>query len=664
MKRYRQIIRYKKERVVLSDTLPYEIPIIFSNRHFYNFLVENKIEFKNWKVSYNANSVDKALEQIVCLLTNRTNLNKQEYKDNITIPFSYKIQHKENEFRELTICHTLSQMAMVNFYNLYKELIIYYCNISNFSIRKPIKKSKFIYFNDTTHKDKLGDSASVEEQDKEYESLRSFFVYKDYSNVYKFYESNKYLRCEKKYNNLLKLDIGKCFDSIYTHSISWAILTKQFTKEYCLGQNSDFSIIFDKYMEFANYGETHGIIIGPEFSRIFAEIILQSIDRNLYNLLKDCKCYHKKDYEIFRYVDDYFIFYNDESVKKNIVENLQNQLKEYKLSLNTSKSLTLVKPIITDLTIAKFKISAFLDKQIKYKSNHEDNKEYIYINSKECILSIKIILQETKVSYCDIINYIFYHVEKKCESIIKKYDEIQENETKNKKNQREIEIITALWNILDFVFFLYSSYPRIKSSVRLCSVLNIYFSFFKNRQFHGKYLKNYIFKLIYDNIYAIITKNKISANTQLETTYLLIPLVELGKEYLIDEKILIDYLNFEKVGFYKNINYLTIITILFYIKNNIKYKDLKNKIEKIIKFKFKRKNIKIFKDTELILLLFDLLVCPYINPNLKHELLIIYGVKDLNLRKQIIKKRQYWFTQWTNFDFGKAIASKRHQEVY
>ena len=36
-------IGYKKERVVLSDILPYEVPPFFSNRHFYNFLIKNKV---------------------------------------------------------------------------------------------------------------------------------------------------------------------------------------------------------------------------------------------------------------------------------------------------------------------------------------------------------------------------------------------------------------------------------------------------------------------------------------------------------------------------------------------------------------------------------------------------------------------------------------------
>ena len=37
-------INFPIERVVLSDFLPYEVPIIFSNRHFYNFIVKHQIK--------------------------------------------------------------------------------------------------------------------------------------------------------------------------------------------------------------------------------------------------------------------------------------------------------------------------------------------------------------------------------------------------------------------------------------------------------------------------------------------------------------------------------------------------------------------------------------------------------------------------------------------
>lgn len=43
MRRKKIRLKYKKERVLFSDVLPYELPFIFSNRYFYRFLVKNGI---------------------------------------------------------------------------------------------------------------------------------------------------------------------------------------------------------------------------------------------------------------------------------------------------------------------------------------------------------------------------------------------------------------------------------------------------------------------------------------------------------------------------------------------------------------------------------------------------------------------------------------------
>ena len=73
-------------------------------------------------------------------------------------------------------------------------------------------------------------------------------------------------------------------------------------------------------MQQINYNETNGIIIGPEFSRIFAELILQSVDRIVeQKLVSKHNLKHKVDYEIFRYVDDYFIFFNEDSTKDKML---------------------------------------------------------------------------------------------------------------------------------------------------------------------------------------------------------------------------------------------------------------------------------------------------------------------------------------------------------
>ena len=97
-----------------------------------------------------------------------------------------------------------------------------------------------------------------------------------------------------------------------------------------------------------NQGETNGIVIGPEFSRIFAEIILQGVDQSLeVKLASMDRLQHRKDYEIFRYVDDYFIFHNSPANAEKITRHLEHLLKEVKLSLNLAKSEPFERPIIT-----------------------------------------------------------------------------------------------------------------------------------------------------------------------------------------------------------------------------------------------------------------------------------------------------------------------------
>ena len=182
MKRKIKQINIKKERVVLSDVLPFEIPVTFSNRHFYHFLITNRIHVNDKAISWDKD--DPGLELIIKLLfgfdKNKPVVKRQieidfktdEYK---TIPFKYKISHKEKDFRELVLIHPKNQLALVEFYDKFKEIILYYCNISPFSIRKPYKVAKFTYHNDRMHIKNLAydhEHKSVEEYDKEYENLK------------------------------------------------------------------------------------------------------------------------------------------------------------------------------------------------------------------------------------------------------------------------------------------------------------------------------------------------------------------------------------------------------------------------------------------------------------------------------------------------------------
>ena len=680
----KKYIKFKKERVILSDILPFELPITFTNRHLYSYLLSCKIKLDGEKISINKNNTP-TNQGIVKLLFGINSAKsftdgKVNFKENerVSIPFGYKIVHKENDFRELTIIHPKNQLTIIEFYDKYKDLILYYSSISPFSIRKPYRIAKYTYFKDQLHLEKLAEQTdeTVEQNDLEYETLKTFFVYKKYSNIHKFYESYQYHRCEKKFNRLFKFDISKCFDSIYTHSITWALLDKEVVKKNLSDSTKTFGDVFDKLMQKLNYNETNGIVIGPEFSRVFAELILQRIDNNINKELSKEKLFLKKDFEVFRYVDDYFVFYNEESVKEKILTAFRLGLREFKLYLNEAKTQHYNKPIITEITIAKQKINDLLNDSLLYhleeifikEEGIEDtvkkHKGKIHIDSNKLITKFKTIIFETKIDYKDILNFTFAIIERKLRSLIKSYFKIV------REKNTEKEFIKSLLELFDFVFFLYSASPRVNTTIKLCRVLRLTTTTLNLKDKFSIDFKHLVFKKIYDNIIFTLHKNKSVKHTQVETLYLLIALGELGNKYWLPEDVLTSYLGIKKdlsvFSCDSELNYFTIVVSLFYMKDKVRYKDLRIFVlgKAVEKFENVDYDFRI-KKTELILLLFDLLAYSYIDiTTIKKELLTLYKVTDVTLQNEIIRARNNWFTTWTDFDFGKELDAKQSQEVY
>jgi hypothetical protein len=695
MRRKKKPVPYKKERALLSDVLPYEVPLTLTNRHFCEFLIENDVEYRNGAISWKKD--DRALDSIMRFIAgldkskqivthqriiagNNMSVNafsSLDAKALVSIPFGYKIRHKENEFRELTICHPRNQLQLVDFYHTYKELILYYCGVSTFSIRRPTRISRFTFHKDRAHYDALSDeTVGVEEFDKEYESLRSFFVYEDYSYIFKFYDSEEFHRHEKKYNKLLRLDISKCFDSIYTHSIQWALLNKSNVKEHIGEANSTFAGHFDRLMQCMNYNETNGIIIGPEFSRVFAELILQSVDRAVLVGLSKKSLIHKRDYEIRRYVDDYFVFYNDEEHKDEIVQALHLKLKEFKLYLNSGKATHYEKPIITNISMAKNRIAELLNEKLAYRIEKIDlgvadasrkgmrsgRKGTIFVNSKNLITQFKTILKEAKVEYKDTLNYALYLIERRMLRIIADHRLVAQSEG------FDLQLGEAILAICEFTFFIYSVAPRANTTIRLCRILQKFIVLLKDGNC-GPDLKHSLFKLIFDSICLVLNKNSNSEHTPVETLYLLIALPELGANYWLDIEPLCSCVGIRvsSSNTFKTkapLNYISIVVLLFYMKDKKKYSPLRDWLETMVIQKFQKKTATLRKDAELTLLLLDSLACPYLKPQTKRAILDIYGISGNAVQAEIIAKRKYWFTKWTAFNFGKELDFKQSQEVY
>lgn len=487
-------INFPIERVVLSDLLPYEVPITFSNRHFYNFIVDNQVKYSNdyfyWKKK------DTAFDSLVMLLLGLPkskqvqNFEKEGIKyskvsakkiNPFTIPFTFNISHKADQYRHLSLIHPRSQVFAVEFYKNNKDLITYYCDKSQFSLRSAKRVAGCTYVDKKSLIEQFDtDGEVIEVEGENYENLKSFFVYDKYSSIFNFYESDEYHDCEGRYSFLSKLDISNCFDSIYTHSIAWAVYSKEYAKNNLSQTKSTFPNVFDSLMQQLNYNETNGIVIGPELSRIFAEIILQAIDNDIVSDLEGKSVFFGVDYHVFRYVDDFFVFYNDQEVFSKIKSSISLCLTKYKLNLNKSKEYFFDRPVITPITIAKKKIADLLSDKLKYNIEYvegtkEIEKASLYFRKSSLITDFKSILHTSDVSYGDILNYTLSILEKKVRKILLVYTKVPEGENVDK------QLVSALVSLIEFSFFIYSMSPKVNGTIKLCRIMQQIILFVNDR---------------------------------------------------------------------------------------------------------------------------------------------------------------------------------------
>jgi len=701
--------KYRYHRPVLSEVLPFEVPPTFSNGGFFNFLTKYDVRVAQngdkryviWECS------DHAIDSVITLIFGSKNgahpvstfkkisrgkerdYRKVEVSTKWTIPYSFDIAHKEKDFRRLTVVHPRNQVLVANFYNQKTSEILYHTSLSEYSIRRPSAVATTSYFDDEFHKKHEGVSTEFfQETEKEYRNLGAYFTYSNYSNIFKFYEHYEYHNAEKKFSSLLKLDISKCFDSIYTHSLPWTVFGIDACKDYLPKTYNSFGGNFDALMRDMNRGETNGIVIGPEFSRIFAEIILQGVDRELEVKLRiEEGFFHKRDYRIFRYVDDYFIF-NKSEVQSEIIErHLGRLLRIRKLNLNQKKSEAISKPIITPQTIAKNRISSVLEKNIGLIETEIElatgtgefrKKRTPFVKTKNLIVEYKTVLHETNIPYKDLLNYSLAIVERSLSDLVQGYTSNEEID----KNPNTL--VVSFIGVLEFCFFIFSAAPRVNFTVRLVRIITTIVDSMLNLNF-TRDAKNQVCKYAHDNIVRQIRSGGDDKYRVIETMYLLLGLEKLGNKYAVPEKILASYfgITLEKPKYTSKwtLSFFSICVCLIYIKNKKQYSTLKRFLERKILEIFTDREPYLSTDTESLLLFLDLQCCPFISRSLKRKLakyfLIAHDtngtpatpyVPNTNTINEFLdaiqKSTPFWFTNWTNFDLSIALDNKRSREVY
>lgn len=724
-KRKKIKLSYSKERVLFSDVLPYECPIIFSNRYLYRFLAkylwvgeEQKVDNITWNVLKQSKRLDeKDAYAFAALLFGCYEKDKrigilQHRLNALFYPYQFNIAHKTNKNRTLSIIHPYNQWQVVEFYDQYKHSILYLCNQSKYSIRKPHKIAQYFYYRDRLHRRLSGhESDKVELFFNEYENLKTYFSYEKYSNIYKFYEDYRYQRAEKKFKHLVKFDLQSCFDSIYTHTISWATAGgADKVKVLPRYHGSWVGDAFDNLMQSINARETNGIVIGPEFSRIFAEIILQYIDQKVEQELLGKDLRQKSAYECYRYVDDYFLFYNDEKDKTFFMESLTKWLKEFKLQISPSKTEEFERPFITKVTIAKQRIenllnnifSAPLWEDIVSKLNAEeeedtddenldkdreilDKKFNIYLSANSVNAQIKAIVRECGIEYRDIANYLLEKMSQRLDAFLnryeigfKKYERLMSKEDTN-KNEVEIhaqrvqrKLTSFLVSLIDVAFFVFNSNRQVNTTLKLQKIINSIVIYGKR---HGDFKvtpkvrfqtisKDIIFKKIQDEIALVLDTTDSHRNTLHESLYLLILAKELGYAYLFAPEVIKSFIKKSELQY----NLFACIILLYYYANHKCYDAQKDLLKDEILKKYRlvaeseRK-----RNSELTILTADMMTCPFVDDAYKQKLLTLIGItetKDQQMIMRFAKKQKYIFTRWTMFNLNKELQAKISQEVY
>lgn len=733
-KRRKVRLRYKEERVLFSDVLPYELPVIFSNRYFYRYLLECGIKVRNGKLQYDANMPAGAKQMLYLIFGCKTDNDLRYLKfDNAsqsTIPYTYQILHKPTKARTLTVIHPANQIEVVGFFEKYKSLILYYCGRDEFSLRHPKKVACYFYYRDRLHNKLLGKKAdNIELFFNEYENLKSYFSYDSYTHIHKFYEDYLYQQAEKKFDNLLKFDIQSCFDSIYTHSMAWATNSgRDIYKRFFKGKNDEtFGYAFDLLMQRMNYGETNGIVIGPEFSRIFSEIILQQVDTCVKRRLTKLGYKPNTDYLCYRYVDDYFFFYTDSKVKDEAMRAFMEELREYKLSISESKTKEYNHPFITEITKAKHGIDRLISDYLSFHDGQDaiveeeeeladndvdeevlngeidleklqqalDNKDRLFFKSNHFIAKYKDVILTAGVENREVVNYTLARIEKKILSVLNRFDRnykrlsaafnegVMMDECAVKINRLESMLADYLVQVCDVAFFLYSDCKRINTTLKVMNIMNKIIIYLENdyKKENGiviprftNAIRDMVFRDIQKEIEQVFRISKYNEQTPLESLFLLITIKSLRNKFCINQDVLDQYLGIEYDGIklkqdvaQPEMNALVFILLLYYYGNSDKYLKQRYALIKLITNRFKREEKDLRrKQSELVILLLDLLACPFLRHEDRRDMCAAMGVDEAAQTEieDYLKKRKYMFTRWTNVNLTKELGAKVSLEVY
>lgn len=689
-------------RILYSDVLPYELPLFISNDGYYQMADRLRLSFSEGKIvsrKENLNTKRRQWKDAWITLLNGTGNKKKS--------FNYFINKGDN-VRELVFIHPFMQLKVLDFYRTYEGLILNFCRNSSFSLRYPDKRASFV----RPH----GELPKVVEKLIDYkanEIPKHYFHYHRYDNINAFYQGKEFQRLESRFEKLFQTDIKHCFDTIPIERLAEAL----YQSEKSVGSDN-FPAKFTLLMQALSEGRKpfyeyihnpteikqcrKGVVIGPEFSRLFAEMFLQRLDKDIEHAMTKSNTPYRlhDDYECLRYVDDIFLFYKDDKVKDRFVEVLKNVLDSFGMEMNEKKNKDYVYPMVDGVGKAKRAMILVVERMFEDRlkttvglaRRHEGKYDFPYkIKSQYCIMDIKNIVSNDGLKIGDVSASMLAHLHRKIGEALDKLDDLfneyyraAEQNVLDRTGERilrkyEKGLVIFVTELTKVLFFIFSRDMRMSTSIRVLSILSIIVEFFCGTLFANKHTevgrdvnmnylsisaKNKMFKTIIDELNFILKHNKLNATNGLEISNILLILTLIPRQYHISSTVLEDFLDgkFEHCEEAGEENVLMALTLLYVLcKNGVKT-HLTDCICQWLLQDCQRHNWSM-DDAESLLIITILFVFPNVPDSYKKELLENLDEPFRSAVQRLAIGRSP-FIQWHRFNLAKACQMKFSAAVY
>ncbi|MCX8568390.1 RNA-directed DNA polymerase [Aminobacter sp. MET-1] len=142
------------------------------------------------------------------------------------------------------------------------------------------------------------------------------------------------LRAFSRFKFCLVTDVARFFPSVYTHTLLWAINGKAAAKT---DTSSTSAAVFGNHLDFilrnSQSRQTIGIPVGPDTSKIIAEVLLSAVDDNF---LSRYPATGRPTY--VRHVDDYWVAGNSQEECERHLFHLRLALRDFQLDINKRKT--------------------------------------------------------------------------------------------------------------------------------------------------------------------------------------------------------------------------------------------------------------------------------------------------------------------------------------